>query len=57
MMPLLIAAAMTRTEGPGILSWPKGQPWDPEQQKRHAAERIEAARLKRERKAAKRAGK
>ncbi len=59
MMPLLLAAALApiREDGRGVLPWPKGSGYDSEQQKRHDAERIEAARLKRERKAAKRATK
>ena len=60
MMPLILAATMLppiREDNRGVLPWPKGQPWNAEKQKRHAEERIEAARLKRERKAAKRASK
>ena len=55
-MPLLLAAAMMpiRADDRGVLPWPKGEPYDAEKEKRYAAERIEAARLKRERKAAKR---
>lgn len=57
MLPLILANAMLardNPEGQGVLPWPKGQPYDAEKQQRYAAERIEAARLKRERKAAKR---
>ena len=42
-----------RLDGPGVLPWPKGQPYNREQQERHTAERIAAAQAKRERKAAK----
>ena len=45
-----------RTEGPGVLPWPKPQPYDEEKQKKHSAERIAAAQAKRERRAAKKQG-
>lgn len=45
--------AERRTEGPGVLPWPKGQRYNAEQDKRHREERIAAAQAKRERKTAK----
>ncbi len=59
MLPLLALAAMmpARADDRGRLEWPKPPPYDSDKEKRYAAERIEAARLKRERKAAKRAQK